>query len=820
MNGDCPSTEILDRLLANQLNAADEQLLEAHVAGCAACQERLEQRTHGVRGLPVRPVVHERLTTWLPRTAGLFDRLAAFPPARVLSFAQQEAPDVPRNAVLPQLSAPDEPLPHPALASSLGWLGATAALRAARRLVRRRFWIWPLIAAALLGSAGWWVDQSVENAMRQQRINELTTILEADVAALRVWMDHQRATAELIADDEQLRPMVQELCAIEEGNPQSARLLVHAPAQTAIRSRLEGPLRRGNFTGFILVSPSMSILAADRDTLVHQYLFGYRRVFFEKVIGGQAAVSKPFLSPFLLADANGEVRANLPCMYAAAPVHGADGKPIGALGLRLRPEDQFTRILQVARSGESGETYAFDRKGLLLNQSRFDEGLKQIGLLVDQPESQSILTVELRDPGVNLIEGKRPRVRRADQPLTRMAVDAVQGKDGHDADGYRDYRGVPVVGAWRWLEDHDIGVATEIDVAEALRPVHILRLSLAVLMGLLVLSAAGIFLATMHIARQQRALQRAALASRKLGQYTLIEHLGSGGMATVYKARHALLRRLTAVKLLNLNSMSDRAIARFEREVQLTSGLNHPNTVAIYDYGRTPEGIFYYVMEYLEGTNLEDLVTQHGPLPEARMVYLLLQVCGSLAEAHAAGLVHRDIKPANIFLTCRGGQHDFVKVLDFGLVKALDDRDSAQITAPNVVAGTPLYLSPEAVSQPDLVDSRADVYGIGAVGYFLLTGTPVFSGDSVVELCRMHLQATPVLPSARTQQPISPELEALLMRCLAKAPQDRPANAAELLRHLKACHYQGCWTEDAAADWWTSHGHDLADKAKTPAAVS
>ena len=403
-----------------------------------------------------------------------------------------------------------------------------------------------------------------------------------------------------------------------------------------------------------------------------------------------------------------------------------------------------------------------------------------------------------------MAKGERPKLRRAEQPLTRLAAEAVQGIDGYDADGYRDYRGVPSVGAWRWLPDRDMGIATEIDADEAFQAVNILRGAFRVLLVLLVLCAAGIFAAMVYIARQQRHLRQAAIEARRLGQYTLEQKLGAGGMGTVYKARHAMLRRPTAVKLLDVDKMSEMAIARFEREVQLTSGLTHPNTVAIYDYGRTPEGIFYYAMEYLEGMNLEDLVQRNGPLPEARAVYVLRQVCGALGEAHAHDIVHRDIKPANIFLTARGGLHDFVKVLDFGLVKTLDGGESAGLTSAQGVTGTPLYISPEAVYHPDQVDVRTDVYAVGAVGYYLLTGTPVFTAESVVEICMKHVKAAPDAPSARLGRPISFDLENLLLRCLAKAPDDRPANAGEAVAALEACAVEGTWTADDATTWWAN----------------
>jgi serine/threonine protein kinase len=285
-------------------------------------------------------------------------------------------------------------------------------------------------------------------------------------------------------------------------------------------------------------------------------------------------------------------------------------------------------------------------------------------------------------------------------------------------------------------------------------------------------------------------------------------------MGTVYKARHALLRRPTAIKILNPKTLSDTAVARFEREVQLTSGLTHPNTVAIYDFGRTPEGVFYYAMEYLEGVNLDQLVKGHGPLPEARATYVLRQVCASLAEAHAAGLVHRDVKPANVFLTFRGGQYDFVKVLDFGLAKLAGEEREGNLTSTDIVAGTPLYVSPEAITQPERLDARADVYGIGAVGYFLLTGTPVFTGSSATDICLQHVRTTPQPPSVRTGQTVSPALEAILLRCLAKNPTQRPSDAAELLTLLEACPISGSWTVADAAQWWVARQSDSS--APTP----
>lgn len=683
-------------------------------------------------------------------------------------------------------------------------LTSKSKLQATRRFLRREIWAWPLIAAALIGGLGWWISGTVETAMHKERSEELNVIADAAVTALQIWMDDQRAIASLFADDEELTPFIADLLS-KTGLPNADRQLIQSPSQEALRKRLGDRLKRSGYVGFLVVAPGGLVLAADQDAPVGKPVDGYRKQIYEQSIGGETVVSKPFRSPLLLDDASGELRAGLPTMTVIAPVRDQSGQSLAALGIRIRPEDQFTRILQVGRSGESGETFAFDRNGLLLSQSRLDDQLKQIGLLVDQPDAHSILTVELRDPGVNMVTGGRPSMRRPEQPLTRAIADAVQGNSGDDADGFRDFRGVMKVGAWRWLPEYDFGVATEMDVEEAFLPVYLLRRAFWVLMSLLALSAIGIFLAMLYMEHQQRSLQKVTIAAMQLGQYALEEKLGAGGMGTVYKARHALLRRPTAIKLLNIEQMSEAAVTRFEREVQLTSSLSHPNTVNIFDYGRTPDGVFYYVMEYLDGMNLDDLVRRFGPLPEARLVHLLKQACGALGEAHAAGLVHRDIKPANIFLTCRGGLYDFVKVLDFGLVKTMAASQEANLTNPNSMTGTPYYLSPEGVNQPDRVDARSDVYALGAVGYYLLTGTPVFNGSSVIEICLKHSRELPVPPSIRKGQPVSSDLEDLLLRCLAKSADDRPTDATALLRLLESIQVNGTWTHVEAQSWWASH---------------
>lgn len=289
------------------------------------------------------------------------------------------------------------------------------------------------------------------------------------------------------------------------------------------------------------------------------------------------------------------------------------------------------------------------------------------------------------------------------------------------------------------------------------------------------------------------------------GQYTLEKKLGEGGMGEVYRARHALLRRPTAVKLLPASRSSARAVERFEREVQLTAALTHPNTIRIHDYGRTSDGIFYYAMEYLDGATLAEVVEVSGPQSAERVVFLLEQVAWALEEAHGAGLVHRDIKPENLMLTRRGLNPDAMKVLDFGLVEASDSSAEG-----HELAGTPRFIAPELITASAPASPASDLYALGAVAYHLLTATHVFPGQGLVEICSHHVHSEPEPPSGRTELSISEALERLVLSMLAKSPDERPAGAAALAEALATCPEAGKWSIARAEDWWARFGPELA----------
>jgi len=675
-------------------------------------------------------------------------------------------------------------------------------------LLKRQLWVWPIFAVVLLAIIGRLVSGAIHDTMEHSLRSELQTLLNVERSMLQKWLQVQEAGVRSLADQRNVRRIVAELAggtglppagAPVDGAPGGGapaageKPLLAAEKIAQLSAELEPGMASHHFVGYVLIDKELRVVASNEHALVGETAVQYES-FLHKAFDGNATVSVPYPSSILLKDARGRLRSGIPTMVACAPVRDENLQIIGVLAMRIRPEREFTEILQLGRMGRSGETYAINGDGLMVSNSRFDEDLIVLGLLPDTEDAASILTVQVRAPGGDMTRGFRPAVRRREMPLTAAAAAAAAGTEGIDTEGYRGYRGVLKVGAYCRLPEYDLGLITEIDHAEAYQPLVILQRTFYVQYVLLGIAAAAIFVFTLVVSRLRRKAQAAEIEARQLGQYRLEEKIGEGAMGVVYRGQHAMLRRPTAIKLLELDRAGEEAVSRFEREVQVTCNLNNPHTVAVFDYGRTPEGVFYYAMEYLDGINLQALVDRDGPQPEGRVVSILRQICGSLYEAHSLGMVHRDVKPANVMLNRRGGESDVVKVLDFGLAKSAGDQEAAGMS------GTPLYMSPEAVQAPDTVDARSDLYAVGAIGYFLLTGTTAFNAKTLAELCRQHIEAIPDAPSLRLGRAVSPELEHAILACLEKNRAQRPQTARDLAEMLERVTTP--WSAEDADRWW------------------
>jgi len=704
-------------------------------------------------------------------------------------------------------------------------------------------WVLPLVIAVLVAGVGWWGNRQLRVVIEDNLKAQLTTTLNANVTALGIWATNQTRIATVLAEEPEVSDLAQKILVLPRA---SRREFQPPPEMQQFVEELRPRLKRLGYEVADLVNTNFQVVANSirpqsfRNQLISD---AHTNKFAELFETGEPVLITPFKPELLMQRraqrnfrppprtndmrAPGDLppppptgqrrRGDLTLMQVAAPVRDASRQVVGALALLINPDNEFSRILSVARSGDSGETYAFDQTGLMISRSRFDDQLRRLGLL-NATNPSSALNVRLHDPGVDLANDfSVTNEETSTSALTRLVTSAVDGENEVDVTPSRDYRGVPVVGASCWLPEFGFGVATQIDASEAYRPLHILQWIFVVLILFLLLCATGMFLLSSLVL--QRRLDAAETKLKQLGQYTLEEKIGEGGMGVVYRARHAFLRRDTAVKLLASGVADAAAVARFEREVQLTCQLTHPNTIQVYDYGKTPDGIFYYAMEFLQGVNLHDLVARFGVLPESRVVHILAQICASLAEAHALGLIHRDIKPGNIILCRRGGAPDCVKVLDFGLVREYrrDGTDENVPTKENLAEGTPWFMPPEAVRGDTVGDPRSDLYSLGALGYFLLTGCYIFDAGNMAEVHEKQLNATPIPPSQRTKQPISREMEELILCCLEKDMNARPQSADDLRGRLATMPFAQAWTPELRAEWWLSfETNPVKDEAAKP----
>jgi serine/threonine-protein kinase len=664
------------------------------------------------------------------------------------------------------------------------------------------------IAILILAGVGWWTWTGVKESVEGARRAYVRALLDAKVAALEVWVGAKRAEAERWATVPDVVSAVRALEAAARTGA-SREALVAAPAQAQF-ARLLAPavVSDPERVAANAVDRSGRIVAARAASQVGLTVGKSMQIDLARVFSGESR----FLSPRPESERVPGARAEAftrPVTWFAAPVLDADGKVIAALEIGSYADARFSRILappaELADPTSSSDVYAFDETGLLLTTSRYREALRTAGLLAPSARTAAF-NVRLRDPGADLAAGDPAPADYAERPLTRLVAATIASRGQEDPSArrgellepYRNYVGREVIGAWQWLPEYELGIAIEVAADEAYAPLRYLRIAVVTIFGLLVVAVGVALGSTFSLAQLDREV-------RQLGQYRIERKIDEGGMATVHRAVHALLKRPTAIKILKPALATDEVIARFEREVVLASRLEHPATVEIFDYGRTRDGTFYYAMEYIDGITLAQLVERDGAQPVSRVAYILRQVCESLREAHGKGLIHRDVKPQNIMLCERGGESDVVKVLDFGLIKDVRATDTRDITQYARLLGTPLYMSPERVRDPAVADPRADIYALGAVAYFLLTAKRLFDAPNELEMQRMVLEVRAPRASAGAAQRIPAAFDDLIARCLEKDPAARPQRVEELIEVFAALLRAHPWTQEAAVRWWQDH---------------
>jgi len=666
--------------------------------------------------------------------------------------------------------------------------------------------------AAVLGVLSWGMYRGIRLRLRDNLAGQLQATLESNVAAVDNWLKLQLREMEAWTEHPHLRSHYSKLvnwvdvATIDSANREQS------PHHAHMAELLSKTTQRPEVVTVSGVDPSGRILfSSTRPAMVLRTLSSEGRTLLQPVwLGG--SVLLPPITKGSFFDDDQVASAGVPLIVVGSAIHSQNGDVLGGLFMSVRASDDFTSLLDLGRAGPRCDTYAFNRSGQLLSESRYETQLRKCGLLDDSPTESSVLHVVLRDPGVDLTVGQAGAIPMKERPLTKMAAAATADIDGMDLDGYRDYRGVVVVGAWMWLDEYGFGVATEIERDQAYAALDYLGQLASEIIALLTLLGVVAFVSAIAAARLRREISEV----RQLGQYTLEELIGEGGMGRVYLARHAMLRRPTAIKTLDGQFADATAVRRFEREVQLVSSLTHPNTIEIYDYGRTTDGVFYFAMEFVAGLTLEKLVARDGPIAVSRTLWILEQVLSSLAEAHDRGLIHRDVKPANVMLCRRGGVADWVKVVDFGLAKDLADELNANITQSGMISGTPQYIAPECLENASFLSPAADVYAVGATAFKLLTGRDLFLGSTMVEIFSQIMHEDPQRASETSDGQIPSDVDELIARCVQRRPEDRPRDAGEALELLRPLATRHPWTREEAESWWRTYEAELAAIAEGP----
>ncbi|MCE9606954.1 MAG: serine/threonine protein kinase [Planctomycetia bacterium] len=667
------------------------------------------------------------------------------------------------------------------------------------------------VAIVVLVGMTFWLRGHIADVIERSSVAELDTLLNAADTSVTNWIDSRRHQAQAwVAEPDvqaQLKPLLAEDRVVAPAtNPATAD---PSPLNTDADERIVQTLRKraGSDAEFVLWDRQARSLFTTAPVTATKPI--PPKIFaesFPRVLAGESLL----LMPHQCEQLAGKDWFSLgkPLIGVLVPIRKTDeGEVTGILFVGLPSlVDTLNTMLAKFRPQATGEAYAFDRNGRMLSESRFRDQLIGLGLL--KAEDATVLNFSLRDPCGDLTRGHKSVDPYFAHYRPQAIMRAVNGLDGVVSESYRDYRGVTVLGASRWRAADDFGLCVEIERSEALSALHYTGIMVVIAMVLLV----GTFGAIVWSSWSNARLRHRLAAQPLIGSYLLDIQIGEGGMGRVYRAQHALLKRPTAVKIIRPDLVNDQTLAWFEREVKLAARLSHPNTIEIYDYGRTENGQFYCAMEYLRGLTLSQVLLVDGYLPLPRALHILYQACASLAEAHDLGLIHRDVKLHNLMLCLIGGEADFVKVLDFGLAKQSDPESASDTTrSSRSLVGTPLYMAPERLKAPYSTDARGDVYSIGVVAFKLLTGRDLFTGDSDLELFNQTLHQPAPLTSSVARQAIPPELDRIVAQCLAKDPDERPRTARAIAEALESLVMLHPWKQTAAAAWWRINRDRIRD---------
>ena len=643
---------------------------------------------------------------------------------------------------------------------------------------------------------------ATRRVVRSQVEASLQALLATTSSGVKGWYADQSRTAQQLSRSDVLRDKALTLLSKGRGD------------NGAVISDIDHTLAE-QYIGILVIDQALTQQASSQADWKIEKLPEDILARLHQCLAGEAIVTRPVLV------GSGPSRRTV--VFLGLPVRARNGTEVaGALLLAQDPMTELRPILAGTWSTGYGETYMASRDGIMLICSRPLAELRQFGLVSSEVQ-QRALDLQLVDPGRELTPENPWRSTDGSGP-TIAARAVAGGQTGGDLEGSRDYRGIVTIAQWNWLPEIGVGLVCKLDRQYAYWPIRILEL---ICLCALIVAAAGLSVGLVYFRRSSWAIRRAWEVQRRVDEidrYVIGAKIGEGAMGSVYRATHARLRRQAAIKVIRAQAMTPENIVRFEHEAQMTCRLSHPNTVQIFDYGTHADGSLFYVMEYLEGLSLHDLVARDGPQPAGRVIHILVQALGALAEAHRLGLIHRDIKPSNIYLATLGGRCDVVKLLDFGLAH---DHESAanDLTSTGALLGSPSCMPPELIAKTGKpLDGRSDLYSLACVGYKLLCGQDVFLADSVMGILHAHLHEAPVSPSQRLCSGMPPDLEAVIMRNLSKLPEERHADADEFRHALSACADAGRWNEEDARSWWQrTHGvyrsYERAKQAESMAAT-